>query len=88
MSPCWWPKVGDRLEVVDVEHAEADGVVAAANLIDLSPEQLLKAPAVGQAGELIGDSLASDLEMQIDVLERQCCLSGERPQHLALVVAV
>jgi hypothetical protein len=43
----------DRLEVVDVEHDQPDRVVVAADLLDLRGEELLKAPMVGQTGQLV-----------------------------------
>jgi len=35
---------------------------------------------IGEAGELVGDGLAADLVVEIDVLERERRLRGKRAQ--------
>ena len=69
--------VVDRLEVVDVEHDQADRVLVSTNLLDLGAQQLLEAPVVGEPRELVGDGLSLHLVMQVDVLERERRLSGQ-----------
>ena len=78
--------VVDGLEVVDVEHDQADRVVVAADLLDLGVEELLEAAVIRQTGQLVGDRLAAHLEMELDVLERERRLRSQRPQHLEVVV--
>ena len=83
-----WMAVGvvDGLEVVDVEHDQADRVVVAADLLDLGVEELLETAVIRQAGELVGDGLAAHLIVELDVLERKRRLRPERPQHFEVVV--
>lgn len=61
----------DRLEIVDVEHDQRQPMVIAPNLLHLEAQQLLKATAVAESGELIGDRLAPNLVVKLDVLQRE-----------------
>ncbi len=74
--------VVDGLEVVEVEHDQPERMVIAPNLLDLGGQQLLEAAVVGQPGQLIGDRLAADLVVQLDVLQRQRGLAGQRAQQV------
>ncbi len=46
-------------------------MVISAHLLDLGAQQVLEAAVVGELGQLIGDRLATHLEVQLDVLESQ-----------------
>lgn len=46
-------------------------MVIAPNLLHLEAQQLLKATAVAESGELIGDRLAPNLVVKLDVLQRE-----------------
>ena len=76
--------VVDLLEVVDVEHDQAELVVVAAGALDLRRHDLLEAAVVEQPGELVGDRLAGDRLVQVDVLDRDRGLVGEVGEQLAL----
>jgi hypothetical protein len=43
------------LEVVDVEHDQADRVVVAADLLDLGVQQLLESAVIRETSQLIRD---------------------------------
>ena len=73
--------VVDGLEVVDVEHDQADRVVVAAHLLDLGVEELLEPAVIRRARELVRDGLAAHLKMELDVLERQRRLGSQGPKH-------
>ena len=78
--------VVDRLEVVDVEHDQADRVVVAADLLDLGVQKRLEAAVVRKTGQLVRDGLATHLIVELDVLERERCFGSERPKHVEIVV--
>ena len=78
--------VVDRLEIVEVEHDQTDGVPVAANLLDFSLQQLLEAAMVRQTGQLVGHRLLPNLVVQLDVVERQRGLGGKGSQNVAITV--
>ena len=57
--------VVDGLEIVDVEHDQADRMVVAANLLDLGIEQLLEAATIRETGQFVRDRLATNLKMEL-----------------------
>jgi hypothetical protein len=75
-------EIVDRLEVVDVEHDQADRVRIAPDLVHHRAEELLKVAVGGQAGEVVADRLAPDVEVEVDVGQRQRGPGGERAQQL------
>ena len=78
--------VVDALEVVDVEHDQAELVAVAAGALDLGGHDLLEAAVVEEAGQLVGDRLALHGLVQVDVLDRDARLVGQVGEQLALAV--
>ena len=76
--------VVDALEVVDVEHDQAHVAAEALGALDLLEDDLLEAAVVEEAGQLVGDRLALDRLVQVDVLDRDAGLLGEVGEQLAL----
>jgi len=74
------------LKVVDVEHDQTDRVVIAADLLDLGVKQPLEVAVIRETGQLIRDRPAAHLKMELDVLERECCLGSQRSQNLEVIV--
>ena len=62
-------RVVDALEVVDVEHHEADVGAEAAASLDLGVERVVEVIAVVEAGELVGDGLQAHRLVQVHVLD-------------------
>jgi hypothetical protein len=56
--------VVDRFEVVNVEHDQAQGMAMAADLLDLDAEELPEAAVRGEPGQLVGDRLTGNLNME------------------------
>ena len=75
------------LEVVDVDHHEADVVVEALGALDLLVEQLVEVADVREPGQLVGDRLARDPAVQVRVLERDGGLRREVGEQVALLDA-
>src|SRR5436305_2153682 len=63
--------VVERLEVVNVEQDQSDRIVVAADLLHLGPQELLKTSVIGKTGQLVGYCLATHLDVELDVLERE-----------------
>ena len=61
-------------------------MAVAAGALDLGGHDLLEAPVVEEAGELVGDRLALHGLVQVDVLDRDRRLVGEVGEQLALAV--
>ena len=79
--------VVDRLEVVEVDHHQAELLPEALGALDLGLEDLVEPAAVEEAGELVGHRLALDRLVQADVLDRHRRLADEVLEELALAVA-
>jgi hypothetical protein len=60
------------------------GVVVAPNLLDLAAQHLLETTVVSQASELVGDRLALNLLVQLDVLQGQRSLPSQRCEQIEI----
>ena len=79
--------VVDRLEIVDVDHHQTDRIAVALGAVELGCEQLLELAMAGETGQIVGDRLALDVEVQVDVCQRERRARCERAQQLEIVLA-
>ena len=75
-------RVVDRLELVEVEHHEAERVAPAT----MALEPVLERAVVEQAGQVVGARADLDRPVDLGVLERDRDLGGEQLDELELVL--
>ena len=78
--------VVDALEVIDVEHDEAELAAEAARALELVREGVAEAAHVGEARQLVGERLAACVLVHEGVLHRYCGLGGQVGEQVALAV--